>query len=71
MPGRDGPPQPAPPPAHPEPRPADPDPADRYPADPYPADKARGGTIVLRAGWMRAIFIVGLAAAVVVAILLR
>lgn len=61
MPGRDGPPQPAPPPAHPEPR----------PADPYPADKARGGTIVLRAGWMRAIFIVGLAAAVVVAILLR
>ncbi len=31
---------------------------------PYPAEKARGGQIILRARWQRAVFILGLAAPV-------
>jgi hypothetical protein len=37
---------------------------------PYPAEKARGGEIILRTPLRRAIFIGGLIAAVVVALLL-
>ena len=37
---------------------------------PYPADKARGGDIILRTPLRRAIFIAGLAGAVILAILL-
>lgn len=38
---------------------------------PYPAEKARGGEIILRTRWQRAVFIAGLAAAVVLAYLLQ
>jgi hypothetical protein len=54
MPVREGPAQPAPPPKQ----------------APYPAEKARGGTIILRETWQRAVFIGGLVAAVVIALLL-
>lgn len=37
---------------------------------PYPAEKARGGEIILRTSLRRAIFIAGLAGAVVLALLL-
>jgi hypothetical protein len=37
---------------------------------PYPADKARGGEIILRGRWQRAIFIAGLAGAVVLVLVL-
>lgn len=36
----------------------------------YPAEKARGGEIELRRPWQRAVFIVGLALAVLLAIVL-
>ena len=51
---------PIPPPRHPskgEPR-------------PYPAEKARGGEIILRTRWQRAVFVVGLAAVFVLALAL-
>jgi hypothetical protein len=32
---------------------------------PYPAEKARGGEIILRSRWQRAVFIFGLAAPVI------
>jgi hypothetical protein len=38
--------------------------------EPYPADKARGGEIILRTPARRAIFIAGLAGAVVLALVL-
>jgi hypothetical protein len=38
---------------------------------PYPAEKARGGEIILRRRWQRAIFIVGLAGAVLLALLVQ
>jgi hypothetical protein len=37
---------------------------------PYPAEKARGGEIILRKAWQRAIFILGLAAPFVLLVLL-
>jgi hypothetical protein len=37
---------------------------------PYPAGKARGGEIVLRRPWQRAVFIFGLALPIVLALLL-
>jgi hypothetical protein len=55
MPVREAPAQPAPP---------------RKKRAPYPAEKARGGEIILRTPLRRAIFIAGLAGAVVLAILL-
>jgi hypothetical protein len=42
----------------------------RQPPTPYPAEKARGGEIILRSPLRRAIFIAGLAGAVVLALLL-
>jgi hypothetical protein len=36
----------------------------------YPAKKARGGDIILRRPWQRAIFIAGLAAPVILLVLL-
>jgi len=41
----------------------------RQPA-PYPAEKARGGTIILRKPWQRAVFIFGLALPVILLLLL-
>jgi hypothetical protein len=52
---REAPPQPPPPPKE----------------TPYPAEKARGGEIILRERWQRAIFIGGLVGAVLLAIVLR
>jgi hypothetical protein len=47
------------------------DPASRPTNEPqYPAEKARGGEIILRTSGRRIIFIAGLAAAVLLAILL-
>jgi hypothetical protein len=47
-------------------------PADRDRSPPeYPADKARGGEIILRRKWQRAVFIAGLASAVVLVLLLQ
>jgi len=40
------------------------------PAPPYPGDKVRGGEIILRKPWQRAVFIVGLAAPVALLLLL-
>ena len=40
------------------------------PKDPYPAEKARGGEIILRTPARRAIFIAGLAGAIVLALVL-
>jgi hypothetical protein len=37
---------------------------------PYPADEARGGEIILRRPWQRAVFIFGLALPIVLALLL-
>jgi hypothetical protein len=37
---------------------------------PYPAEKARGGRIILRAPWQRAVFIAGLALPVVLLLIL-
>jgi len=37
---------------------------------PYPAEKARGGDIVLRKPWQRAVFIIGLALPVVLLLVL-
>jgi hypothetical protein len=37
----------------------------------YPADKARGGEIILRRKWQRAVFVAGLAGAVVLVLLLQ
>ena len=37
---------------------------------PYPADKARGGEIILRKSWQRAVFIFGLATPFVLLVLL-
>jgi hypothetical protein len=37
---------------------------------PYPAEKARGGEIILRKPWQRAVFILGLAAPLVLLLLL-
>lgn len=54
---RDAPPEP-PPPAADQP-------------NPYPAEKARGGRIILRARWQRIVFIGGLIAAVVIAVIVR
>lgn len=39
-------------------------------ADAYPAEKARGGEIILRARWQRVVFAAGLAAAVILALIL-
>lgn len=39
------------------------------PKDGYPASKARGGVIILRRPWQRAVFIAGLAGAVLLAFL--
>ena len=36
----------------------------------YPADKARGGEIILRRPWQRAVFILGLAAPLILLALL-
>jgi len=36
----------------------------------YPADKARGGEIILRRPWQRAVFILGLAAPFVLVVVL-
>jgi hypothetical protein len=36
----------------------------------YPAEKARGGEIILRQPWQRAVFILGLAAPLVLLLLL-
>jgi len=36
----------------------------------YPADKARGGEIILRRPWQRAVFILGLAAPLILLVLL-
>jgi hypothetical protein len=55
MPVREAPPQPPPSPKE----------------TPYPAEKARGGEIILRERWQRAIFIGGLVGAVLLAIVLR
>jgi len=41
----------------------------RRPQTAYPADKARGGVIILRRPWQRAVFIAGLAGAVLLAFL--
>ena len=38
--------------------------------EPYPAEKARGGTIILRKPWQRAVFIFGLALPVILLLLL-
>jgi hypothetical protein len=38
---------------------------------PYPAEKARGGEIVLRRRWQRAVFIGGLVGAVLLVLILR
>ena len=35
----------------------------------YPAEKARGGEIILRRRWQRVLFVIGLAAPIVVALL--
>jgi len=43
---------------------------EQQPTAPYPAEKARGGEIILRTPLRRAIFIAGLAEAVVLALLL-
>jgi hypothetical protein len=43
---------------------------ERHSTAPYPAEKARGGEIILRTPLRRAIFIAGLAGAVVLALLL-
>jgi hypothetical protein len=43
---------------------------EQRPTAPYPAEKARGGEIILRTPLRRAIFIAGLAGAVVLALLL-
>ncbi len=56
MPVREAPPQPAPTPTNDK---------------PYPAEKARGGEIILRERWQRAIFVGGLVCAVVLVLLLR
>jgi hypothetical protein len=37
---------------------------------PYPAEKARGGEIILRKPWQRALFIIGLAAPAVLLLVL-
>jgi hypothetical protein len=37
---------------------------------PYPADKARGGEVILRRPWQRAVFIFGLALPIVLGLLL-
>jgi hypothetical protein len=37
---------------------------------PYPAEKARGGEIILRRPWQRAVFILGLAAPIIIFVLL-
>ena len=37
---------------------------------PYPAEKARGGEIILRRRWQRAVFMAGLIGAVAVALIL-
>jgi hypothetical protein len=37
---------------------------------PYPADKARGGEIVLRKPWQRAVFVIGLAVPFILLLLL-
>jgi hypothetical protein len=37
---------------------------------PYPAEKARGGEIILRKPWQRAVFILGLAAPLLLLVLL-
>jgi hypothetical protein len=37
---------------------------------PYPAAKARGGEIILRAKWQRAVFVAGLAAPFVILLIL-
>jgi len=39
--------------------------------EPYPAEKARGGEIILRRRWQRIVFIAGLAAAAIIAIIAR
>ena len=46
--------------------------ADRTSPSPpvYPADKARGGEIILRRPWQRAVFILGLAAPLILFALL-
>ena len=36
----------------------------------YPADKARGGEIILRRPWQRAVFILGLAVPLILLVLL-
>jgi hypothetical protein len=40
------------------------------PARTYPADKARGGDIILRRPWQRAVFILGLATPFVLVVVL-
>jgi hypothetical protein len=37
---------------------------------PYPADKARGGEVILRRGWERAVFIAGLVGAIVLVLVI-
>jgi len=37
---------------------------------PYPSERARGGVIILRRPWQRAVFIAGLAGAVLLALVL-
>ncbi len=54
---REAPPQPAPPP--------------KIQHAPYSAEKARGGEIILRARWQRAIFIGGLVGAMLIALALH
>ena len=46
--------------------------ADRTSPSPpvYPADKARGGEIILRRPWQRAVFILGLAVPIILIVLL-
>jgi len=61
---REAPPQPAPPHAQ------EPQEPERKP-QPYPAEKARGGEIILRTPARRAIFIGGLAALVLLVLVLR
>jgi hypothetical protein len=48
----------------------DPDAPPRGEPPPYPAQKARGGDIVLRTRWQRAVFIAGLAGVFVLALAL-
>lgn len=57
---REAPPQPAPPPAKED--------APRR-MDPYPAERARGGKIILNTPTRRAIFLAGLAGAIIFALL--